>query len=173
MSLSSSLTSCICIFLLFTPTSPQLCMQLEVSPPTEEFRFRFPCSKPISLSFHLVLKEGHLLITSVPVCINEGAGWGFSHGVDITFLPALWKPGLPAGKMTLYHSFCTLILSYRDEWREVEMEIEEGSCAGQNVRIGLESVYIRPLLCCSLECNMLKVVFTPSSGVCVSPVNDF
>lgn len=54
-------------------------------------------------------------------------------------------------------------LEERDGNRETE--IEEGSCAGQNVRSGFESVYIRPLLCCSLECNMLNLVFTPASGV--------
>lgn len=53
-------------------------------------------------------------------------------------------------------------------WKQRETEIEEGSCAGQNVRSGFESVYIRPHLCCSLECNMLNLVFTPASGVAFS-----
>lgn len=35
-----------------------------------------------------ILKEGHLFVTSVPLCINEEAS------VDITFLPAPWKWGL-------------------------------------------------------------------------------
>ena len=86
---------------------------------------------------------------------------------------------LSAGTMRLCLGLCDQILSYRDEWREErgeqrggrgrwkqrETEIEEGSCAGQNVSGGFESVYIRPLLCCSPECNMLNLVFTPASGV--------
>lgn len=73
----------------------------------------------------------------------------------------------------LYLSFCAQTLNYQMKWREGKAEfddrdgneIEEGSCTGQSVRSGFESVYIRPFLCCSLECNKLNLVFTPASGV--------
>lgn len=138
---------------------------LEVSPPTEEFGLK----QQLELMLHATKSSCH---ERVYLCLLSGAGGLFIHhicaqvGRSVFHMVWLSLSQQHCGNEGCLNLFVTAPFNGNNDFMTQllcqDIELSRRAEGGGNGEVWrFESVYIRLLLCCSLECNMLDLVFVP------------